>query len=318
MGRATLGCGFHPSVKGGPRRRGFSGRLSGALLALGCGLGFKAEAGLPAWLDCPQPAAVSAQRLDALLSMAVQVRADLLGRGAPVALVSRSGLDLRAIGHDHSHSAWWRPLDDGELRQLYYDCRAGRPRVFDEALAGFLHGVSGDVPARLSIIEWPAPHAERLAATVADGARLQALVSGRYRAQSPATTTASLNCNQWSVEVLATAFGAEPERAHAQRWLALHGYQPSAVRLPGPHWLIAAVVSPHASLQGHDPQDLEQLVFRTSMPDSIEAFIRRLWPQATRTQWCLRGRSLVIRRGWEPLDGVCSAGPGDEVRHLAD
>lgn len=277
-----------------------------------------ALASMPDWLSCPEPPPAAPQRLDALLRLAARVHADLAERGVKVALVSRSGLDLRAIGHEFSHSGWLRLEQGGTVRQLYLDCREGRPRVFDEGLAGFLRGVSGQGWPRLSVIEWPHPEAAALAATVADDARAQGLVSGVYRAQAPAWSQDSLNCNQWTVELLAVAFGAEPGRAGAQAWLAQAGYEPSAVRLPGPHWLLAAALSPYTSLQGHPPADIEQGIFRTSMPASIEAFIRSRWPQARRTQWCLRDTHLVVRQGWAALGPDCLEGPQDQVLDWRD
>jgi hypothetical protein len=29
-------------------------------------------------------------------------------------------------------------------------------------------------------------------------------------------------------------------------------------------------------------------------------------------EWCLRGREVVVRRGWQPLDRHCTPADGDE------
>lgn len=272
---------------------------------------------LPDWVSCPQPAPAPTERLDALFQLSAWIRDDLQSRGAPVALVARSGLDLRALAHRYSHTGWLRPAGGWTVRQLYLDCREGRPRVFDEGLAGFVRGVSADVRPRISVVEWPDGAAQQLALTVGDRGQALALAVGRYRAQAPAWSVTQLNCNQWTVEMLAAAFGAAPGRAGAQRWLAEAGYQPSELRLPHWFWLLGAALSPYTGLAEHPPEDLDRLVFRVSMPASLEAWVQRRWPAARRTEWCLNGATVVQRRGWEPLDDHCTPAPGDELRSLS-
>ena len=111
--------------------------------------------------------------------------------------------------------------------------------------------------------------------------------------------------------MLAATFGGAVDRAGAQAWLREQGYEPSVVRLPWFGWLVAAAVMPHLGLQHHPNDRLHDLQMLVTLPDSIEGFIRRRWPQAQRAEWCRRGAEVVLRVGWQPLDEDCTPQEGD-------
>ncbi len=311
-----------------------------------------------AWASCPTPPPVTAAEVDRHLEMAALVQEELRAQGVRVALVSRSGLNLGRIGHRYSHAGFLRPLplESGPsgtqdpstvwaVRQLYYDCDTGQPRIFDEGLAGFVRGMAPDTWPRLSVVWWPdgvataihppparavqgladhrptesSPHetpTALLARAVVDDSLALALLSPHYRAQAHAWSLVTQNCNQWLVEMLAAAFSGARDRATAQDWLRLQGYRASTVPLPWAGWLVAAALMPHMGLAHHPPEDLQALRFVVSLPAAIEGFVQRRWPEAQRVEWCLRGQEVVVRRSWEPLDDACTPGPGDERRRL--
>ncbi len=257
--------------------------------------------------------------------MAVIIQDEWHQRAAPVALISRSGLNLGAIGHRYSHAGFLRPArrDDHAgapatvaVRQLYFDCETAQPRVFDEGLAGFVRGVATDALPRFSAVWWPADDAHVLAHAVGNDELALAMLATTYQAQAHVWSLHTQNCNQWLAEVLAAAFGGARQRASAQQWLRAQGYTGSVVQLPWVGWLVAAAVLPHMGLQHHPGKDLQALRLEVSLPASLEAFVRRRWPQAQRVEWCLRGREVVVRRGWEPLDEACSPGPNDHTQAL--
>ena len=71
-------------------------------------------------------------------------------------------------------------------------------------------------------------------------------------------------------------------RAQAQAWLRDAGYVPSAVDA-GSHWLMfAAGFVPWLRTDDHPNEDLHAMRFRTSLPASIEAFVRERVPGAER------------------------------------
>lgn len=294
---------------------------AGWLLAAGA---LNAHAGWPAWAHCPTPAVDAAQEWDVHLQLADLIQQEWRARSAPVALISRSGLPLQAIGHRYSHSGFLRaPATEAtalssipSVRQLYFDCETAQPRVFDEGLAAFVREVARDAGARYSVVWWPAEPAHTLARAVSHDAQAAALVAPRYQAQAHVWSLHTQNCNQWLVEMLAAAFGGRDDRAGAQQWLREQGYVGSIVQLPGLVWLLAAAVMPHMGLQHHPESDRQAWRFEVSLPASVEHFVQRLWPQAQRVEWCLRGHEVVVRRGWQPLDGACTPQDGDERRTL--
>lgn len=280
------------------------------------------------WPFCPTPAPVSAAQADGHLQMAQLIQNDLDAQGVSVGVVSRSGLNLRAIGHLYSHAGWLRGPRAGSqsdpartawpwtVRQLYFDCASGRPRVFDEGLPGFVRGVAPGSRPRLSVVWWPVADTLLLQRAVGDDALAVALVAPRYQAQAHPWSGDAQNCNQWLVELLAAAWSGARDRAGAQRWLLEQGYAGSRIDLPWVGWLLAAAWFPHMGLSGHPPSDLQALQFEVSMPMSLEAFVRRRWPQAQRMEWCLDEGHVVVRRGWEPLDEACTVQSGDRLHAL--
>lgn len=285
------------------------------------GLSLPAWAGWPQGLACPTPEPVAAAQADGLLQMASLIQDEWQARGTAAALVSRSGLNLRAIGHVYSHSGFLLGQAP-HVRQLYLDCASGRPRVFDEGLAGFVRGVAHDVLPRLSVVWWPIEAAQDVARAATDDGLATSLVAPVYQAQAHAWSVHSQNCNQWVAEVVALAFARERDtpgqrgRIDAQHWLREKGYSGSVISLPWVGWLVAAAVLPHMGLAHHPEDNLQALRLEVSLPDSLERFVRRQWPQAERMEWCLRGREVVVRRGWVPLDAACTPRDGDQVRAL--
>ena len=66
----------------------------------------------------------------------------------------------------------------------------------------------------------------------------------------------------------------------------------------------------------HPSADLEQRVYRVSMPASIEAFVRATLPGAARIEFCHADRRVVVHRGWEPIAEGCEPGEQDKVISL--
>jgi hypothetical protein len=203
------------------------------------------------------------------------------------------------------------------VRQLYYDCELGQPRLFDQGLAGFTYG--NDDPARgyLSLVLLPADAAQALERSALDETRALALVAGAYSANAFAFATRYQNCNQWLAELLAVAWGGvAAERAGAQQWLSARGYAPQPVELNSRALMFAAAFVPWLRTDDHPEADLQGLRFRTSLPASIEAFVRRQWPQAERIELCHDSERAVVRRGWTPIADGCVPAAGDRVIDL--
>jgi hypothetical protein len=275
-----------------------------------------AVAGLPPL--CDQPAALNAAQQARLLQVSAIVKDVLERTGQRVALISRSGLDLGRLGLRYSHAGYTlRASANGpwSVRQLYYACGEGRPRLFDQGLSGFLFGTDDPASGALSLVFLPPDAADALERAALDTRQALALLGATYSANAYAWGQQYQNCNQWAVELFATARGAlvEADRAAAQQWLRTQGYAPSVIDLGfAPlRWLSA--FSPWLHNDDHPADDLQQARYRVSMPASIEAFVQATVPGATRVEVCHAGARVVIHAGWTPIGDGCAPGDGDTV-----
>jgi hypothetical protein len=271
---------------------------------------------------CDRAVPMSAQQQDRRLRFAALVQQELDASGGSVALVSRSGLDLRRFGVRYSHagvslkaggSAPW------SVRQLYYACDEQRPRLYDQGLPGFLLGTDDPSASYVSIVLPSGAAAASLERAALDTPRALTLLAATYSANAYPFSSRYQNCNQWVAELLATAWGSLEEggelRERSQGWLARQGYQPQAIDVS--HLLMmAAPFVPFVRLDDHPQEDLEALRIRTSLPASVEHFVRAREPHARRIEMCHSGGRVVIRHGWEPIAEGCRPQGGDRVLDL--
>lgn len=272
---------------------------------------------------CDAPGDLSAAQKDRLLRVTAVVRSTLDATDARVALVSRSGLDLDRYGVRYSHAGLSvrQGLDTPwAVRQLYYACDEGRPRVFDQGLAAFVLGMNDPARGHVSVVLLPDGAAATLEPALLDRRVVLQLLGATYSANAYPYSVRYQNCNQWVAEVLALAWGglapapgAEATRASAQQWLRDEGYRPTVfeVAFPPLRWLGAVV--PWLHHDDHPVADVDAQRVVVSMPASLEALVRERLPQARRIEFCHAGTRVVVRRGWQPIDADCRPGPDDEV-----
>lgn len=277
------------------------------------------HAGLPRF--CDQPTALTAAQQARLLRVSAVVKDVLERSGQSVALVSRTGLDLGRLGLRYSHSGFTlRHSANGpwSVRQLYYACDAGQPKVFDQGLSGFLFGTDNPDSGALSLVFLPPDAALPLERTVLDTRQALALLGPTYSANAHAWSLRFQNCNQWTVELLAVAQGglAEADRSAAQDWLRLQRYTPTVIDLGFAPLLWLSTLSPWVHTDDHPADDLHAARFQISMPASIEAFVRDQVPGATRVEVCHAGQRVVVHHGWTPVGDGCTPSDGDTVLAL--
>lgn len=299
------------------RQRARAGVAAGLLIA-GLMLGTGAQAGSAR--SCDRPVDLDITQRDRLFRWAGIIKHTLSASGQRVAVVARSGTDLHRFGQRYSHAAIsLRDHDDGPwaVRQLYFACDEGRPRVFDQGLSGFLLGIDDADTGYLSIVTLPTAASDALARAALDKPTALQFLHPVYSANAYAWGLAFQNCNQWLVELLAGAWaGASPAvttRAEAQQWLRAQGYEPTAMHVNSPWLMWAAVFVPWLHRSDHPPDALDRRTFAVTMPTSIEAFLRHRMPDAQRTEICHKAGRVVIHRGWTPMPDDCEAGPDDQV-----
>ena len=287
------------------------------LLAMGLFLGAAGHAASLRYCDRPSP--LNATQQDLLFRFAALIKTELEGADQGVALIARSGLDLARFGQRYSHAGV--SLQAGletpwAVRQLYYACDEGRPRLFDQGLLGFLLGMNDPALAFVSVVLLPATQGRALEATTLDKRQALQALGPAYSANAYAFGLQYQNCNQWVIELLAAALApldGAPEnlRAQAQQWLREYGYVPSTIEV-GPLMLVGAFI-PWVHNGDHPPEDLQHAVYRISMPASIEAFVQASVPGASRIEFCRAGTRVVIHRGWDAISPGCEPGENDSA-----
>jgi len=270
---------------------------------------------------CDRAAEISAGDQDRILRFTAVVKDELERSGSQVTLVARAGTDLSRFGIRYSHAGIaMRASPNGawSVRQLYYACDESRPRLFDQGMAGFVLGADATRLGHVSMVMLPGPQAASLETAALDRPRALTLLASDYSANAYAFGTRYQNCNQWVMEMIATAWGslhggASASREAAQQWLREQSYAPEAVPVPGHALMFAGQFIPLVHLSDHPRDDVFALRLRVSMPSSIEAFARRQAPDAQRVEMCYNTQHMVIHRGWQPLGPGCEPMPGDEV-----
>lgn len=271
---------------------------------------------------CSQPLTLDITRQDRLFRWAGLIKQTLDASGERVAVVARSGTNLQRIGQRYSHAAIsLKSHNDGPwtVRQLYFACDEGRPRLFDQGLSGFLLDMDDADTGYLSIVTLPAREADALERAALDKITALQFLHPVYSANAYAWGLDHQNCNQWVVELLAGAW-ADPgqpvtNRYQAQQWLREQAYAPSAVQVST--WLMwAGIFVPWVHRSDHPTEALQHNTFHVTMPQSIETFIHQRVAGARRTEVCHRGDRIVIHRGWTPMAEGCEPSDGDEVVHL--
>ncbi len=294
-------------------------RALGLAFAL-CVGALPSHAGSASLRVCDRASPLTAQQQDRLLQFAAVVRRELEDSGQAIALVSRSGLDLQRFGIRYSHAGISLKASDStpwSVRQLYFACDEGRPRLYDQGLAGFLFGTDDPDIGYVSIVLLPHPEAAALERAALDKARALRLLAGSYSANAHPFSLRYQNCNQWVIELLASAWGGlldgDHLRARAQAWLVNRGYAPQPVQVGSHALMFAASFIPWLHLDDHPEADRFALQFRISLPASIEAFVREQVPGAERIELCHNQRQVVVHRGWEPVADGCRPNAGDRV-----
>lgn len=269
---------------------------------------------------CDDPPPLNAGQHDRLFRFAAIIKAELESSGQGSALVARSGLDLSRFGVRYSHAGFALRASRNapwSVRQLYYACDERRPRIYDQGIAGFLLGTSDPSIGYVSVVLLPPAQGALLERAALDDSQVLQLLGADYSANAYPFGLLYQNCNQWVAELLAVAWGGLDGtgelRARAQRWLQDEGYEPSRFEVGNPLLMLAGAFVPWVHSADHPRSDVEQGVYRVSMPASIESFVRVQVPGARRIEFCHTDRHVAIRRGWDPFPPGCEPGPQDTV-----
>lgn len=268
---------------------------------------------------CDRAQQLTAGQQDRLLRFAAVVRNELDAMGGDTALISRSGLDLSRfhIRYSHAAVAWRGKTSAWSARQLYYACDEGRPRIYDQGLAGFVIGTDDPALGYVSIVRIPANAAQALQHASLDMPRVQHLLAASYSANAYPFSTRHQNCNQWVMEILAVAWGdladGDDLRRRAQHWLKEANYAPKPVDVGSHALMFAATFVPLMHLDDHPEDDLFAMKLKISLPSTVETFVRERLPGSDRIEVCHDDQQIVVHRGWTPIADGCRPDEGDRV-----
>ncbi len=294
-------------------------RLSRAWGLIGlCALSWACQAGTLRL--CDQQAQLSADQQDKLIRFGSIIKAELENSGQSLALIARSGLNLHRFGVRYSHAGLSLKASQNtpwSVRQLYYACDERKPRIFDQGISGFMLGTDDASVGYVSVVFLPAAEAAELERAALDNRQALQLLGPTYSANAYPFSLRYQNCNQWVMELLAAAWGhlddAENLRAQAQRWLKDQAYMPSVIDVAFRPLMWLGAFIPWVHGDDHPPEDIDQKIYRVTMPASIEAFVHATLPGATRMEFCHTDRHVVIRHGWDQIAEGCQPGEQDTV-----
>jgi len=296
-----------------------------AALLTGCGTPLQRTSGLDVVSArfCDDNQTFDADAQSRMLRLAALIRSTVEASGREIAIISRSGINLERLGITFTHSGVL--LAQGaklpwSVRQLYYACEQARPYLYDQGLAAFLFGADNPIGTRISVVMLPSRASQSLMTAALDHQTIMALLADTYTANAYPFNTAYQNCNQWVIELMASAWGqlqtGDDLRAHAQAWLQAQGYSPKPVVLDSYFIKFAATLSPMIKLDDHPESDRSGLQFQLSLPRGIEAFVKAQWPEASRIEFCQQDERVIVRTGWQTLDEQCSPGARDQQLSL--
>jgi hypothetical protein len=269
---------------------------------------------------CDQPASLSFSQQDKLLRFSEVIKSELQASGQSLALIARSGLDLSRFNTRYSHSGISlkaSPNTPWSIRQLYYACDEGKPRIFDQGMAGFVMGTDSPALGYISVILLPEAAEKSLANAALENASALALLNTTYSANAYPFSQKYQNCNQWVIELLATALGAlkrsDNPREQAQSWLKENGYLPTLMEVGSRFLMTLGSFIPMIRSDDHPESDIEKQRYQVSMPAAIEAFARLKLPQAERLEFCYNDHHIIVHKGWQPIAEGCLPSENDRV-----
>jgi hypothetical protein len=305
-------------LKGGGR--GAAARRAALAGAVVLGLAAAADGQAGVLRQCDPGRPLSAEQKDTLFRFGAIIKAELEASGAGLALVARSGLDLSRFGFRYSHAGISLKASTDSpwaVRQLYYACDEGRPRIFDQGISAFLLGTDDPATGYVSVLLLPPAEGAEVERLALDNARALQLLGTSYSANAYAFSPRYQNCNQWVAELLAAAWGrlaaGDDLRTQAQGWLRAQGYEASVFAVDSRPLMWLGSFIPWLHDDDHPADDLAQMTYRVSMPSSIEAFVHGTVPGAQRLEFCHSERQVVVRHGWTPIAPGCRPEAGDTV-----
>ncbi|RYY95153.1 MAG: DUF2145 domain-containing protein [Comamonadaceae bacterium] len=168
------------------------------------------------------------------MQLAERTSQGLDATGARVVLLARSGQDLEKYGVHYSHLGIAYKTDAGSWRVVHKlnHCGTAHAAVYRQGLGEFF---LDDLWRYEAAWQVPTPEVQTrlLALLAAPATRITRMHTAPYSIVSYVWGQKYQQSNQWAIETLAMAMASDTvlDRAQAQAWLQLKGYQPTVLRL---------------------------------------------------------------------------------------
>ena len=239
------------------------------------------------WQAAMAGATCNQTRLDAAgfaksMQLAETTRAALDASGANIVLIARIGQDLSRYKLRYSHMAFaWRDHPKGRwlvVHELNH-CGTGQSALYDQGLGNFF---LDDLFAYEAAVLVPNAQSQARIAAVLSSTLPGRLHGARYNMLAYAFSTAYQNSNQWVLETYAASMSELPveDRAKAQAWLKLAGYQPLTVHVPTATRLGARMFKASIAFDDHPFERRMAGQIDTVTVESVLRFVRQRDPDA--------------------------------------
>lgn len=241
-----------------------------ALLAMGMTGAMPAQAGR----SCTdEPLKLSAVTQG--LGLAERVVKRLDESGAQVAVLARSGQNLREYGLRYSHLGLaYKDGDSWRVLHKLNQCGSDQASIYREGIGDFFldtpyEYVAGVLPLNKDVQQKLLPLLKNPAPVAGIHTRAYSMVAYPW-AQTYQQS------NQWAIETMAVALGAEQvSRESAQEWLKAHDYEPTELHLSTLTRLGARLTSANVSFDDHPNVLRFTGRIRTVTVDSVMAWLQR-------------------------------------------
>jgi hypothetical protein len=194
--------------------------------------------------------------------------------GARVVVLARAGQDLSEYGLRYSHlglafkgGGTWRVLH--KLNQ----CGTDKSSVYLQGIGDFFLDTPFEYIAGVVTLSEQAQ--QRLLPLLQAPGMTAGLHTRAYSMVAYPWAQSYQQSNQWAIELMAVAMGAQASRESAQAWLQASGYEPTELHLPALKRLGARLTTANVSFDDHPNLLRFTGRIRTVTVDSVMAWLQR-------------------------------------------
>ncbi len=222
-----------------------------------------------------EPKAPEARNVARAMVLAEHTARMLDASGAQVVVLARAGQDLSSYGLRYSHLGLaYRHGDRWRVAHKLNQCGSSTAGIYRQGLGEFFLDDLHDYQAGVVILRPDVQAA--LLLTLQDNQRLAQLHTPRYNMVAYPWAQSYQQSNQWAIETLAMAVDDNAtNRARAQAWLQLQGYQPSTLHISAFKRLGARMTAANVAFDDHPNDKRFSDRIETVTVDSVFAWLNR-------------------------------------------